>query len=465
MPVILHILDQLSGAGPTRSLIALAKYQARLGYAYQHRVATLQREAYPMALIDAKRAGLEILRAPAPAALADAIAGADIVQLSFWNNPNIYAFLRQNWPEMRLLLWFTISGDRAPQVISPKLAHFADCCVATSPGTLDLPALHGAARRELVDAPTDFDRFASVRPQPHTGFNVGYVGTVNFGKMHPEFVAMSAAVDVPGVRFILCGGRGEVQEQAVQSGAGARFEFRGFVENVGAVLNILDVFGYPLCEDTYATSEKSLQEARFVGIPPVVFPHGGVQYLVQDGETGLVVRTPAEYTQAVEYLYRRPDERARMGANARSFVQAHFAPDTTARRFDDIYRELLAQPKRARAWGAGGESPAQQFAEALGPAAGDFVTSMSATDLEICRAADARIAAASPLLSGGEGGIIHYRNTFPQDGWLRYWAGLVLLARKRHAEAANELRAALQLGLAPARVAHAWHQAEKAADV
>src|SRR5262249_40502507 len=139
---------------------------------------------------------------------------------------------------------------------------------------------------------------------------------------------MSAAVDLPEVRFVVCGGNQRQEEllrrEAERYGAAERFELLGFVELLKPVLERLGVFGYPLCTDTYATSEQSLQEAMYAGLPSVVFPHGGLGYLVEHEQTGLVVRTPAEYTAALERLGRRPAERERLGRNAREYARRVF---------------------------------------------------------------------------------------------------------------------------------------------
>jgi glycosyltransferase involved in cell wall biosynthesis len=453
---ILHIIDRLTAGGPTRSLIALAKQQRRLGTPYEHRVVTLRQAAYPLALVLARQAGLDVLREPPHDELREEITAADIVQVHFWNNPDFYDFLYREWPASRLLLWFKVLGGHAPQVITTPLADYADFCVATSPRTLELPALAGAVaggRAATVPGIADFDRLAGCTPQPHEGLNIGYIGTVNFSKMHPRFVEMSAAVKNKESRFVVCGGGIEekLKQQAADLGAGDRFSFRGFVENIAPVLQSLDVFGYPLCEDTYATSEKSLQEAMYAGVPPVVFPHGGVGDLVRDGETGVVVTGESEYTAAIEHLCENPDERERLGRNAREHVRAHFSPEAAARSFGRIYEQMMESPKVGRSWRGEGSAPtpAARFAAAVGDAAPQFRASLAGPD----QMAEDRIAKSSHLLSAGEGGIFHYRNTFPQDPFLHFWAGLALLGDQRLQDAGREFQAALELGLdqTPAR--------------
>jgi hypothetical protein len=98
----------------------------------------------------------------------------------------------------------------------------------------------------------------------HAGFVVTYVGTIGPGKIHPDFVALSLAGAPADARFVVCGsGGGEAALIAAAEAAGARhrFELPGFVADLPPVLAASDVFGYPLAPDTYATSDRSLQEA------------------------------------------------------------------------------------------------------------------------------------------------------------------------------------------------------------
>ncbi len=452
---ILHVIERLSAAGPTRSLISLVKSQRHLGLPYQHRALTLQGEAYPLALILAKQAGLTVRRHLDPESLREEVAAADVVQVHFWNSPEIYRFLASELPPLRLLVWFKVAGDRAPQVITPRLVEFADFCATTTPHTLTLPVMRRAARERRAAnafACADFDRLAGCEPRPHAGFNVGYVGTVNPTKMHPDYVAMSAAVDLPDVRFVVCGGGGQeqLQQQAARLGVGDRFELRGFLEQLKPVYETLDLFGYPLCSDTYAASELSLQEAMFAGVPPVVFPYGGIPYLVEHERTGLIVQSASEYTAAIERLGRASAARRRLGENARNEALQRFAGDETARQFDRIYTALLDLPRRARRWpGAGPEAtPAERFVDALGSAVPQFADSLRGPD----EVAEREIAASSPLLARGEGGVLHYRNAYPDDRHLRFWAGLAQLEQGGEQEAGREFAAAIDLGLDPARV-------------
>ena len=266
--------------------------------------------------------------------------------------------------------------------------------------------------------------------------------------MHSRFAAMHAAIDIPEARIIVCGEGAASKILAQQSAAlqaAHRFDFRGYVDDIAPVLSILDVFGYPLCEDNYSTSELVLQEAMFAGVPCVVFSYGGAARVVVDGETGFVVASEAQYVERICYLHRRPDVRARMGAAAAAHARARLGVANFAPLVDIVYDRLMNMPKRIRP-AVPPLRGAEAFVRSLGAAGDDFRLSLS-TDLTCAMAADETIARASfALASAAGGGVLHYRRFYPDDPMLRLWSGLVLLGQGRSALAAAEFKAADKLG-------------------
>ncbi len=490
MTKILHIIQQLSLGGAARSLIATAKYSSKQSQ-IQHQVISL----LPLdkrALELAQGAGISVINAPDKAKLEAEIQSADIVQVHFWNVPELYEFLRSKLPPMRLVIWFHIAGDKPPQVVTKSLIDYADFAIACSPYTYENSVFQSLApevklqKTGMVYGAADFDRLSNLQPQPHSTFNVGYIGTVHFSKLHRNYVPMSAAIAIPNIRFIICGpGMGQyLQQQAQQLGVGDRFEVRDYVEDIKSVIETLDVYGYPLCEDTYAAAELNLQEVMYAGVPPVVFPYGGVKQLVVDNYTGLIVRSELEYKQAIEYLYHHPEERVRLGRNAKEYASQIFGAEIAAKQLNQIYKTLMQRPKQEREWGVdrtanllqqtvsfrdimGASQPlsgADLFIESLGDTAPQFATSMRGQELEELWASDSKIASSSILLASyGSGGILHYKDAYPDDGYLRFWSGLILQQQQQHTEAIGEFQKATALGCNHWRIF--WYIAQSAAQV
>ena len=484
---ILHIIQRLSRGGAARTLIATAKYSSRLGN-FQHSVISLKpiTDDYMREL--AEQSNIKAFDDLDNNTLHQKIEEADIVQVHFWNNPATYEFLRSEIPSMRLLLWFHIAGDKAPQVITKHLLDHTDYAVGTSPYTLDLPVFEdfvtdGSSKlTNMVYGSSDFERLENIATREHENFNVGYIGTVDFVKMHPRYLEMSAKIDVPNIKFVVCGdgsARKILNQKAKKLKLTDKFDVKGHVEDIKSVIEQLDVLGYPLCEDNYSTSELVLQEAMYAGIPPVIFPHGGAQRSVVHEHTGLIVNNELEYKQAIEHLYHHPEERSRLGKNARDYALKYFGAENAAIKFSSIYEELMELPKRKREWGISVEanilkqpvlleellgkaqqpSAAELFVESLGDAAPQFKISMSAFNIDELLEADHKIARSSPVLcSKGGGGIFHYRNDYPEDGYLRLWSGLVLQEQGQVTEAIAEFNKAVKLGCDHWRVS--WYIAQ-----
>ena len=354
---ILHIIDFLSTGGAARAMAAASMYSKKHG-SYHHQVIGIG-GVNEAGIALAQGYGMEVLYGGGELQINHWIEQADIVQIEWWNGSFINEFLHRNLPDCRLISWPHIAGDVDPQFLPSELVDFSDLVVASSPVCFSCPTLVGLSGRErsekvrLVYDCADFARVEGITPVAHQGFNVGYIGTLHPCKMHSQYISMSARIRVPDVYFTLCGGEDVswLRTEASKAGVSERFHFKGYVSDIRSEISKFDVYGYPLCADTYASAELNLQEVMYSGVPPVVFPYGGVRQLVFHDYTGLVVHSEHEYADAVEYLYRNPAERQRLGHNARMYAQQVFGAENAAVKFHAIYQEAMSREKQNRSWG------------------------------------------------------------------------------------------------------------------
>jgi glycosyltransferase involved in cell wall biosynthesis len=433
---ILHIIPRFVGGGPERSLLAFVAQERVVNTANRHVVAILDAPVSLHVLIAARKLGVELVARPGHDALTRLIERTDLVQIHFWNHPVMATLLRTlPFPPARVLVWSHILGFHAPQVLTEDVARFGDQLVVTSRRTLESAGAVHAGQHDIpihyIPGIADMGRLDGFVPRQHDGTCVGYIGAVNETKMHPRFAEMSAAVRAPEIRFVVCGGGGgevELRSRFSALGIAERVAIRGAAENIRTMLEEFDIFGYPLADDTYATSEKALQEAMWVGVPPVVFPHGGLRDLVEHERTGLVVTSEQEYSDAIEQLARDTVLRHRLGKEAGRFARAEFEPARWSRVLNELLRTMMDEPLKAREPLPGaGDGAAANFVRSLGNQAGPFGAAL-AEPVEASgkrAAANKQIAAASPLLANGEGGVAHYANVFPDDPDLRSWASLI----------------------------------------
>jgi L-malate glycosyltransferase len=457
---LLHLIPRFIGGGPERHLLALTAAWKQQKLTTEHRVAVLDGPISKPLFLKAHQLGIRLLTKPSPAVLHDAVASADVVQASIWNHPLLLDSLREVWPPARVLLKCAIVGTRAPQILFEDLGRFGDAFHITSPFSCETPAVKLAQQNRLrVDyfpALADMSRLDGFSPRAHQGIRVGYLGLVEPTKMHQRFAELCAAVRSPEVHFEVFGGGTSIPNltrRFAELGMDRRVRFHGHVEDLREAFAEIDVFGYPLAPDSYATSEKTVQEAMWAGIPPVVFAGSGPSGLVEHERTGLVCESESDYSCAIDRLAEDAGFRRRLGTAAQVYAREHFDPATNALRIRELFEATAALPRRSREPLPGLGAPAAfRFVNSLGELAGPFAISLDGSPrhgVDEIKAAEDLIAASSAVVARGEGGVFHYRNIFPDDPHLRLWAGLVARYNGDHPTAAAEFAAAAQSGLAP----------------
>lgn len=369
-------------------------------------------------------------------ALLEAISAADVTVLHWWNHPLLFDLLvNLELPAARVILWSHVAGHTAPQVFTSRLVDYPDLFVLATafsyrvPVLAALPAARREARVRVVHSNGGVGQVAGVRPAPHEGFRVGYVGTVDYCKLHREFVRMSAASEIPGVEFVVCGGdrEDEVRREAERLGVAGRFRFLGRVDDVPDRLAGFDVFGYPLDRRHFGTGEQALLEAMAAGVPPVVLSGGAEEQIVEHEVTGLVVDGVEAYPRALERLHRDAALRLRLADETRRRTRRDYAIERTAAAWRALYDEVLAEPKRRRRWrgvpATGPVGGSDLFLESLGEAAADFSASRDGPGTS---STEERIAALPYRhRTPTRGTVFHYRRFFPDDADLNRWCALL----------------------------------------
>lgn len=105
----------------------------------------------------------------------------------------------------------------------------------------------------------------------------------------------------------------------------------------------------PLKPSLHAGGVTGILEAAAMGKPAIVSDVDNIRDFVVPGETALMVPPgdPGALRQAIERLAADPAERARLGANARRFVEDRFSLDAFARGFAAELRQAARMPAAA----------------------------------------------------------------------------------------------------------------------
>lgn len=151
----------------------------------------------------------------------------------------------------------------------------------------------------------------------------------------------------PNVRLIVVGTQADLSGQCQHLGILENVNFLGWQssDQIAKLHLESQVFVMPSQNEN---SPNAMAEAMISGLPIVATRVGGIPSLVNDGQTGLLVPwgDAGALAEKIEWLLARPEERERLGQNARRVARAWHAPETIAADTIAAYREVLQARKR-----------------------------------------------------------------------------------------------------------------------
>jgi len=427
---VLHITAHLGG-GVGKALSGLVLQAASAKSNVKHTVITLEKQEKSQFIDLIKECGCEVDVCPKPERISELIMTADVLQLEWWNHPvTINALCSQPLPPMRLLVWSHVSGLFNPIIPSGLLlaAHkflFTSACSFEAREVKSLPN-EVTARMDVVSSSGGFDGL----PQPGTQVNrklvVGYIGSLNFSKLHPRYVDFLSAVNIPNfcVRLIGDVTNSDVLEmQCKRAGKLGMLDFRGYTNSIASELASINVLAYLLNPEHYGTTENALIEAMAMGIVPIVLDNPAERQIVENHRTGLVVSTPKEFAEAVSWLSRNPTKRHMIGRQAAETVRSKFSANKTVTSLNDHYRKLLSVSKQRISFtDIFGTEPADWFLSSQGNQS-YFVSANRV-------APDPDSYSIHALLEETKGTAYHFHKYFPDDIRLNQWASMLNSQKK-----------------------------------
>jgi len=409
-----------------------------LDYANQHAVEVANKVCFPL-FGDMSKKKPEVL---------DFITDCDILLIHWWNHPLLYDFLvRGQLPASRVIFWAHQKGSPAPNNFTDKILKYPDLFVFTTPLSYkikevkDLPNKYKKRLRNIWST-GGIDRVKSLKLKEHCGFNIGYIGNVDYAKMHPDFLDICNQVDIPDVHFIIVGGPNgkKLEEEAAHRDIGHKFHFTGFVseEEKWEYLSQFDVFGYPLALHHYGSCDQVLQESMAAGIAPVVLANPMESYMVKDGKTGIVAKDKDEYVRALQDLYQNPKLKNFLSKNAKKYAIETFSLEKMVNEWNRIFNEVSGLPKTVRKWEINKKikdiSHKDVFLESLGNYGGDFVAYCNAKNDEEKKSTIEKIEKLAELAnwqSETKSSVHQYHSFFYNDVYLSEWSK-IMKAPVRH---------------------------------
>jgi glycosyltransferase involved in cell wall biosynthesis len=218
-----------------------------------------------------------------------------------------------------------------------------------------------AEQFEVIHSGVDIEGFAATRISrgekrkalglPPAGPLVGCVARlVHVKGVHYLLDAVPvirAAVPAATVVFVGDGPlRGELERRAAMNGLNGAAVFLGLRRDVAEILPLFDVVVLPSLNEGMG---RAAVEAMAAGRPVIGAKVSGIQNVIKDGETGLLV-PPADATalaQAVIRCLGDPNSSRAMGKRARQTIDAYGIGPMISK-LDDLYIQLLTQTPGGR---------------------------------------------------------------------------------------------------------------------
>lgn len=130
------------------------------------------------------------------------------------------------------------------------------------------------------------------------------------------------------------------KKSAEKSGHGSRIFFTGFKEDAASPVRASDAFVMPSIGAESLT--KAVVEAMHLGTAPIITDIPGNKYLVEHGQTGMVVppKNPAALAEAVKALIQKRTWCADLGRKAAERISEILHADRTIEEYAEFYRDL-----------------------------------------------------------------------------------------------------------------------------
>lgn len=288
---------------------------------------------------------------------------ADIVVIHYWNFPLLLDFLIQKTlPKCRVITWFHNSGFYAPYNLPKEIIEYSDKFIFTSPISYELEVITNLPKESkdklgCIWSTGGIEKYKDIKQNKHEGFNILYVGTLDFAKMYNNFVEVCFRISkqIPEANFIICGtgsSEQEIIEQTEFYGIRDKFIFAGLVKNLIPYFEIADIFLYLLEPTHFGTAEQILGEVMASGIIPVVFRNKCEKQIVENNINGYIISTDDECLSVVQQIYNDKDKltTSSISLNASISAQEKYSIEIMINDWNKLFNEVILLPKKERQW-------------------------------------------------------------------------------------------------------------------
>jgi len=419
---ILHITAHLGG-GVGKVLSGLVAQASVSGSGINHIIVCLEKPEKNQFVNKIRECGGEIIVSPSISLLEKIMENSDIVQLEWWNHPATIKYLcSMSIPPIRLLTWSHFSGLHTP-ITPKKLILASDIFLFTSKCSFESKKVKSLIpgfedRFGVVSSSGGFPGLPKPRDKSNENISTGYFGSLNFAKLHPNYVDYMATVKIPGFKVKIIGdlcNQDTLNKQCDVIGKTGMLEFTGFVPDIVSELNSINVLAYLLNPEHYGTTENALLEAMAMGIVPIVLDNPAEYCIIDDHNTGLIVHSLAGFAEAIKWLSENPAERQKLGEQAAKSVRERFSVEKMETSLNDYYLKIMSIEKREI-----------DFSDIFGSNPAEWFLSCQSDIRVFAEDGSIHLDYATPLSHGlfeqTKGSVFHFSEYFPDNLELKLWA-------------------------------------------
>ena len=419
---ILHITPHMGGGvGNVISNLVLADDTI------EYKIILLEKPIISQYIDRLNQKKIDLIIEPNQLQIETAIKWSDITIVHWWHHPKTSKLLYY-LPKipLRIVIWTHISNLTVPALNANILLNSTRVFFTTESSyeaecfsEIDYDLLR--KKSGVVPGTLGFDSYDKKEKIPHEDFNIGYLGLVDFSKLHRDYINFCNEVKITNAKFIMAGespAKQILMEEARAMGLEDGFVYLGHVNDVSNVLAQFDVLGYLLMPSHTCTTENAILEAMVSEVPPVLLNQLVEKNIVKHGKTGLLVSNPEEYGMAMRYLYNNPHKRLEMGKNARQYVINKYNKDGLLNNFYINCEIAMKYSKNIIS-----------FKDALGVAPSDWFISCIGKDKVLFNNMNDQkksILKCSEILKGNnKASVLHYAREFTNDKRLLEWSKIV----------------------------------------
>lgn len=178
---------------------------------------------------------------------------------------------------------------------------------------------------------------------------IGYVGTLAYNKLNKDFIKCCEKIIEfdNNVEFLLYGELESIVRNDIQNSIYKhKFICKGYCNDINRELLDLDIFGYPLNSENFATTENSILEAMAVGLPVVLLNQNTEKYIIENNISGLLAKNMEDYVDKILLLCKNINLRVKLGIEARKRVIDKFKYEDNLIKYTDICKSVMNEPKK-----------------------------------------------------------------------------------------------------------------------